>query len=123
MKDHVDGGSEQDRCEKDERRLDDVWGFSLGIVVCCGPSGVTNGLTLRNLSVRRSINRVGILTRAPMTNGIQNHVRFLTSRKVWMPNRTPITRAPMTPAAIVGVYGHSTYSGFDSPDMLAKMIV
>jgi hypothetical protein len=35
----------------------------------------------------------------------------LTRRNVWMKNSMNITTAAMAPAAMVGVYGQSTYSG------------
>ena len=46
-----------------------------------------------------------------MTKGMQNHVLFLTRRYVWMKNSMNMITAVMAPAAIVGVYGQSTYSG------------
>lgn len=43
---HVDGGCEENGCEEDERGLDDVGGFVLGVVVGCGSSGVSYSFTL-----------------------------------------------------------------------------
>jgi len=44
--DHVDGSCEEDGCEEDERGLDDVRGFVLGVVVGCGSGGVAYGFAL-----------------------------------------------------------------------------
>lgn len=46
-----------------------------------------------------------------MTNGMQNHVRFLMSLQVCSAVRIAKTNAAITPPAIDGVYGHSTYAG------------
>ena len=49
--DHVDGGCEEDGCEEDERGLDDVGGYVLGVVVGCGSGGVAYGFALEWVSV------------------------------------------------------------------------
>jgi hypothetical protein len=70
------------------------------------------------------VDGVGIRTAAPITNGMQNQVRFLTSRKMWMKSKTNIMIAAMTPPAMDGVYGHSTYAGIaeESSAALADMV-
>ena len=50
-------------------------------------------------------------TKAPITNGMQNHVLFFTRRKVCAKKRTNMTSAAMAPPAMVGLYGQSTYAG------------
>jgi len=47
-----------------------------------------------------------------MTKGIQNHVRFLKSRKTCAHVRRAKTTAAIAPPAMEGVYGQSTYAGF-----------
>ena len=46
-----------------------------------------------------------------MTKGMQNHVLFLMRRHVWRIVSTAMHMVAITPPAIEGVYGHSTYSG------------
>ena len=48
-----------------------------------------------------------------MTNGMQNHVLFFTSRKACAKKRMNMMAAAMAPPAKVGVYGQRTYSGTD----------
>lgn len=42
----------------------------------------------------------------PATNGIQNQVRVLNSRKVWMPNRATKMKINIAAAAMEGVYSY-----------------
>lgn len=65
----------------------------------------------RDVSISRGIGGARERTNAPITKGMQNHVLFFTSRHTWMNKRMNMTIAAMTPAAMVGVYGQSTYSG------------
>jgi hypothetical protein len=57
-----------------------------------------------------------------MTKGMQNHVLFLKRRKLWMKKRMNMTMAAMMPAAMVGVYGQSTYSGLSLGDSVDDMV-
>jgi hypothetical protein len=50
-------------------------------------------------------------------NGMQNHVRFLMSRKTWAHVRMAKTIAAIIPPAMDGVYGQRTYSSFIVSDM------
>jgi hypothetical protein len=53
---------------------------------------------------------------------MQNQVRFLTSRKMWMKSKTNMIVAAMTPPAMDGVYGHSTYFGTAEESSARPMI-
>jgi hypothetical protein len=80
-KDHIDGGREEVGRDQDENRLYNIWNFRDSVVMCCCACSIADGLELGRESVYCVSTTNKLHTRAPMTNGIQNHVLLLTSLK------------------------------------------
>jgi hypothetical protein len=57
------------------------------------------------------------LTRPPITKGIQNHVRFLKSRKACISVRMQKTTQAIALPAVDGVYSHNLYLDLPESDM------
>ena len=102
--DHVHGSGEEDRCDEDEYRLDNVWRRCHSIAMSSRTGTIADGFELHRSVVDQGSDEIR-LTMAPMTNGIQNQVRFLMRRQMCKPNRTANTMVAITPPASDGVYG------------------
>jgi hypothetical protein len=105
--DHVHRSGKEDRCNEDEYGLDDVWRRCRSVAVSSRTGTIADGLELAGLVVDQGNDEMR-LTMAPMTNGMQNHVRFLMRRQVCKPNRTANTMPAITPPTSDGVYGQRT---------------